>query len=102
MRNSWRLTRSCVRWSAVDEHIERTPGKGNAVEAQIALDAFGKLFDKPTLTKVQFGMVEEYVKVCTAKGNKQATINKKLRYLRSAFNAAIRRGYLVKNPMSGW
>lgn len=34
-----------------------------------------------------------------AKGNKPATVNKKLRYRRSAMNRAIKRGYAAQNPM---
>ena len=36
------------------------------------------------------------------KGNAIPTINKRLRYLRTAFKRAIRRGYAAVNPMEGW
>lgn len=36
------------------------------------------------------------------KSNSTATINKKLRYLRAAFNRAVQREYIAKNPMTGW
>ena len=54
------------------------------------------------LRRITFQNVESYVETCKAKHNAVATVTKKLKYLRAAFNKAIRRGYLAKSPMVGW
>ena len=43
--------------------------------------------------------VEAYIARRCDRGNRPATINKKLRYLRAALNKAINRGYAAVNPM---
>ena len=52
--------------------------------------------------KVTFSMVELYVAKLREKGNKLPTINKKLRYLRTALKRAVTRGVAAANPMDGW
>ncbi|MHC4442444.1 MAG: tyrosine-type recombinase/integrase [Planctomycetota bacterium] len=85
----------------VEEHIAKIPGKGNAKEARITLDEFGAQFNVPPRL-VRFGMIEEFADTYANKGNSQGTVNKKLRYLRAAFKKAIKRGYIIRNPMDGW
>lgn len=86
----------------VAEHVRLIPGAKNAVEAKHALHEFGKMFDNPALQRIRFGMVEDFVGAARERGNSRATVNKKLRYLRAAFNKAVRRGYVARNPMIGW
>jgi len=113
-----------VTWQEfVDEHVAKLPGADNASEARRVLEEFGKLFGVPP-KRVTYAMVESYVQHLKTKGmvqpkskakpagkkakgrkprpNSPATINKKLRYLRAAFNRAIMRGYIARNPMDGW
>lgn len=91
-----------ITWDAfVTEHVGRISGKRNAVEAKRTLDEFGSMFNAPP-NRVTFQMVESYVEALEAKGNSQATRLKKLRYVRAAFNKAVRRGYIARNPMEGW
>lgn len=86
----------------VDEHVRLITGQSHAVEARRTLREFGAICNPPSPTRIAFGMLESYVENLKAKGNSVATINKKMRYLRGAFNKAVRRSYLVKNPMVGW
>lgn len=92
-----------VTWAEfVKEHTDRIPGIGNRIEAKRTLDEFGKETKQAPPRRVTFAMVESYVEALGVKGNTQATINKKLRYLRAAFNKAVKRGYLAKSPMVSW
>jgi len=92
-----------VSWDEfVKEHTERIPGEKNRIEAKRTLDEFGRETKKTPPRRVTFAMIESYVEAMNAKGNTHATINKKLRYLRAAFNKAVKRGYLAKSPMSSW
>lgn len=94
---------SRVDWqSFTDEHVARKPGKKNKVAARYALDSFHKKFPAVNLRQITFGLIEEFAESMRAKGNKQSTINNRLRYLRHAFNMAVRRGYLGRNPMEDW
>ena len=86
----------------VDEHVRLITGKSHAVEAGRTLREFGLMCNPPSPARIVFGMLETYVENLKAKGNSLATINKKMRYLRGAFNKAVRRSYLAKNPMVGW
>ncbi len=88
----------------VAKHISKIAGKCDAGEAKRTLDEFGEMCKPASPRRVSFGMIESYVETLKAKKrpNTVATINKKLRYLRGAFNKAIKRGYLAKSPMDGW
>lgn len=95
-------------WAAfVEEHVGMIRGKGDAAEARRTLTEFGGMFGK-SLRAITFNVIESYVERLTApkdaggKGNSQATVNKKLRYLRGAFNKAVKRGYIARSPMDGW
>lgn len=85
----------------VSEHCRLIPGDRHRDEAERILRQFGETFtDSPG--RATFATVEGFADRCKAAGNSQATINKKLRYLRAAFNKAVRRGYAKANPMDGW
>ena len=62
-------------------------GSLDAAEAENALTEFGKVCRPGEVRRVTYGMIEDYVGHLKAKGNKLPTINKKLRYLRAAFQA---------------
>ncbi len=83
------------------EHVASLPGKANAAEARIALREFGEQFGCGP-RDVSFAMIEKFSRSMEDRGNKTATRNKKMRYLRAAFNLGIRRGYIAKSPMAGW
>lgn len=92
-----------VAWQAfVDEHCEKLPGAANAAEARRTLEEFGKLEGVGAPRAATFAKLESYVQKLRAEGNSTATVNKKLRYLRAAFNKAVKRGYLAANPMRDW
>lgn len=92
-----------VTWASfVQEHTDRIPGEKNRVEAKRTLEEFGKETKQVPPRRVTFAMVESYVEGLGVKGNTQATVNKKLRYLRAAFNKAVKRGYLARSPMVAW
>jgi len=90
-------------WKAfVDEHVATKPGARNRTEARRALEEFGAMQSPAGPAGVRFGMIEAYVQRLRDGGNTQATVNKKLRYLRHALRRAVRRGYAVKCEMDGW
>lgn len=92
-----------VTWTEfVEEHVQMIQGDRDRAEAKRTLEEFGRRFNVP-LRAVRYGMIESYVEWLKAeKKNKIATINKKLRYLRAAFNKAVKRGYLAESPMRFW
>ena len=87
-------------WEAfANEHVSRQPGESNRVATRRVRREFAELFDYVDPKQVTFGMVEKYVSILRDRGNKATTRNTKLKHLRAAFNAAVRRGYLARNPM---
>ncbi|UCE62055.1 MAG: tyrosine-type recombinase/integrase [Phycisphaerales bacterium] len=86
----------------VQDHVSKIAGAANAVAAKHALDEFGRSCSPVSPRAITYGMVEAFVVHLRKKNNRTATINKKLRYLRAAFNKAIKRGYISRSPMDGW
>lgn len=92
-----------VSWNEfVLEHVSAIEGDCNRSEAKRTLEEFGTVCNpgQPRLTR--FGHIEAFVGHLRSKSNSVATINKKLRYLRAAFNKAVKRDYIARNPMAGW
>jgi len=85
-----------------DEHVGMIRGAVNRAESERTLRDFGIICRPLGPQSVTYSMVEAYVRHLVEKGNSTATRNKRLRYLRAAFNKAIRRGYIVRSPMDGW
>lgn len=93
----------------VDEHVGSLRGARNATEARRTLDEFHR-WRPLELHEVTYQTIEQYVAWLYTNdddengkiANSVATVNKKCRYLKAAFNKAIRRGYLARNPMDGW
>lgn len=90
----------------VTDHVAKIEGQRDRVEAERVLNEFGKVCKPGQPRRVTYTMVEAYVAHLRnadedkdRKANKPATINKKLRYLRAAFNRAVKREYMAKNPM---
>ena len=75
---------------------------GHASIAKQVLAEFGDLLSRPLPGRVRHVAVKAYVKHLEEKGNKQGTINKKLRYLRLAFNEGIKMECVAKNPLADW
>jgi len=98
---TYQQTRKTTWTEFVQEHCKLIPGKRHHDEAERILTEFGNTYTG-TPDRITFAVVEGYAEACKAAGNNQATINKKLRYLRAALNKAVRRGYARKNPMTGW
>lgn len=74
----------------------------HAVGATQVLAEFGALFSKPLPGRVRHVAIKAYVQRLKENGNRQGTINKKLRYLRGAFNEGIRMECVAKNPLDDW
>ena len=88
-----------IAWDAfVAEHVDRIEGKRHAEEAERVLNEFGRLMSPKYPRSVTYNTLEGFVKTIRKDGNSAATCNKKSRYLRAALNAAVKRGYLAKNP----
>ncbi len=84
------------------DHVAKIPGKLNAKDAKKTLELFADACKPYGPHAVTFGMVERFVQHLRKAGNSTATVNKRLRYLRAAFNKAIKRGRIARNPMDGW
>ena len=93
----------------VKDHVGKIQGNRDAIEAQHTLSEFGELLHPVGPKGVTYPMIEAYVAFLkedrtledgtTKKGNKPATVNKKLRYIRAALNRAIKRGFMARSPM---
>lgn len=84
----------------VAEHVESIAQGSHQTIAKRTLDEFGEMFDHPRPRRITGSMLKGYVGKLRAKGNKPATINKKMRYVRMALNAAVDDGFIHKNPMT--
>ena len=92
-----------VSWAEfATDHVEKIPGKVNGEEAERTLRMFAEACSPYGPHTVTFAMVERFVQHLRKAGNSTATVNKRLRYLRAAFNKAIKRGRITRNPMDGW
>lgn len=104
---TFRLVRKAGWSQFVEDHVAKIPGRRNAVEAARTLKEFGEVCKVTGPRFVTFSTIERYVAHLRReddqkRANSVATINKKLRYLRAAFNMAVKRGYAKANPMDGW
>ena len=79
-------------------HVASIAGDSNRSIAKNTLREFGQLYNVQP-RQVTHVMLKAYVASLRKRGNSAATINKKFRYLRSAFNEGVEDGYLAKNPM---
>jgi len=69
-------------------------------ELELVLRQFGKVCRDIRLTNISSRLVEQFF-AQRLKSAKPATANKSLRTLKAAFNRAVRRGYLERNPIVG-
>lgn len=102
LRKGWHGTRR-MGWALfIEDHVAKIQGHAHRAEADRVLKEFGKLCPVSGPRAVTFATIERYVAKLNEAGNSVATVNKKLRYLRAAFNKAVKRGYAVANPMADW
>ena len=101
-----------IDWSTfVDEVTALMDGK-HRVEAKQVLHEFGNVACVTSPRAVRQATIKTYVEHLRSKGydpenksehkNSTATINKKLRHIRLAFNTGIRLECVAKNPLDGW
>lgn len=85
----------------VAEHCQTILGLSPASQRSIrrALKRFGAIIGPASPAAVRFVDVERFVAALQARGLAPATINKHLRHLSSAFNAAIDREYIDRSPV---
>lgn len=101
-RGTYRDTRR-VSWSDfVTEHVSNIAGTANRVDTERTLQSFADVCNPAGPHAVTYVMVEAFATSLRERGNAVPTINKRLRYLRAAFNKAVARGYIGRNPMQGW
>jgi integrase len=84
------------------EHVANIPGAVNRADAERTLRMFAHICRPVGVRAVSYGMVEAFSRHLRDAGKATATRNKRLRYLRAALNRAVKRGYIVKNPMDDW
>ncbi|MBN1491209.1 MAG: tyrosine-type recombinase/integrase [Phycisphaerae bacterium] len=91
-----------ITWAAfTKEHLARLASDANRTQSRIVLEELGAETGGIEPKRITFGMVESYLHSCKARGNAASTVGKKAKILKAAFNAAIRRGYLARNPAVG-
>lgn len=83
------------------EAVSLLDGSHAGIAIQV-LAEFGDLLSRPRPGRVRHTVIKAYVKHLEERGNKQGTINKKLRYLRLAFNEGIKMLCVAKNPLDDW
>lgn len=98
-RGTYRDTRRIAWADFVKDHVGKIEGARNAVEAKRTLDEFGAMMCPTSPRVVTYSMVEAYITRLIKNENRPATVNKKLAYIRSAINRAIKRGYAGQNPV---
>lgn len=98
-RGTYQDTRRIAWADFVKDHVSKIEGKRNAVEAKRTLNEFGTMMNPASPKAVTYSMVEAFIVRLAGIKNKPATINKKLAYVRSAMNRAIKRGYAGRNPV---
>lgn len=93
-----------VRWQVfADEHVATIRGKTDRTDAERTLRLFADCCTPLGPHTVSYAMIEKFVAYLHGRRkNSVATVNKRLRYLRGALNKAVRRGYIVRNPMDEW
>ncbi|MCZ6651518.1 MAG: tyrosine-type recombinase/integrase [Planctomycetota bacterium] len=89
-------------WAEFAEEAVSLLDGSHADGAIQVLAEFGDLLSRPLPGRVRHTAIKAYVKHLEEKGNKQGTINKKLRYLRLAFNEGIKMECVAKNPLDDW
>ena len=93
-----------VRWQLfADEHVATIRGKTDSADAERTLRLFADCCVPLGPHAITYAMIEKFVAhMYSKRKNTVATVNKRLRYLRGALNKAVKRGYIVRNPMDEW
>ena len=84
------------------EHASTFPGKDWAYKVRFVLAEFGEVCGPTTPASVRYAMAETYQAFLRTKGNSVRTRNEKQKLVRGALDRAIRRGYLIRNPLDGF
>lgn len=87
-----------------EEHlvqVESSKSEETYYECERALRQFQLACNPKKLSSINFKMLEKFRSVRKADGVRPATVNKCLRQLQAALNAAVRRNYLKSNPFTG-
>ncbi len=88
----------------VTEHLrqlESSLSEGSYVEHERTLRQFKATCNPKDLTIIDFQLLEKFRTSRVTDGVSPATVNKCLRTLQSAFERAVKRGYLKVNPFKG-
>ena len=83
------------------ENLEKTRGRvreGTMREYNTAIQQFIEVVGDMDLRNLRYEHGERFIQVCLRKGNRPATIKKKIIALTSFFKQAVRRGHLKENP----
>ncbi|MCZ6652970.1 MAG: tyrosine-type recombinase/integrase [Planctomycetota bacterium] len=82
------------------DHVDAMKPGVNRDEAERTLRHFSETCKPAGPHHVTYQMIERYVSSLRSK-NSPATINKRLRYLRMAFNKAVKRKHIAVSPVEG-
>ena len=99
-------------WSTFVQEVTALLEGQHRGEARSILDEFGKAMTVSSPRFVRHSTIRDFVEHLRGRGsaddsekhrsNSVSTINKKLRYLRLAFNTGVRLELMGKNPLDGW
>jgi len=87
-----------------EEHVRLMEGQrapATVTETATALRQFDGACHPKNMTVIDYAMIERFRNARQATGISPATVNKSLRTLRAALQAAVERGYLLRNPFAG-
>ncbi len=112
LRSGTHVDLKSIGWTTFADEVTALMDGKHRVEAKQILNEFGRVARASSPRTVRQSTIKSYVEHLRTLGhdteqkgqrkNCTATINKKLRYVRLAFNTGIRLEYLAKNPLDGW
>ena len=92
-----------VHWSEfTTEYVSGIRGAVNRAETERTLRMFAGCVNPLGPHRVTYAGLKAFVASLYAKGNSTSTVNKRVRYIRVAFNHAVKCCYLGRSPMAGW
>jgi integrase len=86
------------------DNMVRTGGQireSTREEYQMAMNDFIRVVGDRDYQRIAFQHGERYRQACLDKGNRPATVTKKLRHVKRLFQLAVNRGQLERNPFRG-
>lgn len=97
----WHDVRDVTWLEFVEDHTAKIAGKANRTECKRVLDEFGTVCSPACPKHITYSMLERYRAALQDRNLSPASVNKSLRYMRAALNAAVKRGNAGRSPFDG-